>query len=227
MNAKKLYPLVTFGLWLASSSTAWAEREGKGQASAAAAHSGHAGHAEMHGTARASAAATLPSGMPSAVPSSTASAVAATIGSAAPSAVATAADGSRRDELTEEQKAKRKEHMAELRAKWGEMLKKPGVKEEMKKHLSRLAKLRRIGRVAKDAKKDGIQKRVDAAVAKEKQRHDKTMDELKTQTAPAATGTSSGPVAPAVAPAVSAVATGVDRVVPSTPTSMPSVKGSK
>lgn len=88
-------------------------------------------------------------------------------------------------ELSEEKKKKRAEHMAEMRAKWGEILKKPGVKAEMGLHSRRMARLRRIEKVATEKKKDALVKRAVAAQEKEKARHQKKMDELKAQPAPA------------------------------------------
>lgn len=106
-----------------------------------------------------------------------------------------------REKLREERKAKRKEHMAELRAKWGQMLKQPGVKAEMRLHMSRMARLRRIESLAKAKNKDAIVKRTEAAMEKEKARHQKRMDELKAQPGGAASGAASG--APSAAPATS------------------------
>ncbi len=88
-------------------------------------------------------------------------------------------------ELREARKKRRADHMAEMRAKWGDILKKPGVKEEMRIHARRMSRLRRIEKLAKEAKKDAIVKRVNAAEEKEKARHQKKMDELKAQPSPA------------------------------------------
>lgn len=92
------------------------------------------------------------------------------------------------EELREARKKRRNEHLAEMRAKWGEILKKPGVKEEMRTHMRRMSRLRRIEQLAKNGKKDAIAKRATAAMEKEKARHQKKMDELKGQAAPAASG---------------------------------------
>jgi hypothetical protein len=116
------------------------------------------------------------------LPGAPASGSASGSASAAPSASSTG--GRKRRELTDEEKQQRKEHMTELRAKWGETLKKPGVKDEMHTHLSTLAKLRRIAKLAKEDKKEGVQKRAEAAIKREKERHDKKMDELKGSVAP-------------------------------------------
>lgn len=119
-------------------------------------------------------------------------------GSAAPgaaSAAPSAALGQKRRELTDEEKKQRKEHMAELRAKWGEMLKQPGVKEEMHMHLSRNAKLRHILKLAKEDKKEGVAKRAEAALKREHDRHEKRMAELKSSAGPAATTAPAAPTA--------------------------------
>jgi hypothetical protein len=91
-----------------------------------------------------------------------------------------------------ELKKRRDEHMAEMRAKWGEILKKPGVKEEMRLHARRLARLRRMEKLAADAKKDALVKRANAAEEREKARHQKKMDELKAQPAPAGSAPAAG-----------------------------------
>lgn len=100
-----------------------------------------------------------------------------------------------RKELSEAAKERRKAHMAELRAKWGTILKMDGVKEEMRTHSSRLARLRRIEKIAKEKGKDAVAKRAEANIEKEKARHDKKMAELKAKgadggaaAAPAASG---------------------------------------
>ncbi len=82
-------------------------------------------------------------------------------------------------ELTAEQKERRKAHVADVRAKWGSILKVDGVKEEMRVHASRMAKLRRIEKLAKDKSKDAVAKRAATAMEKEKARHEKKLGELK------------------------------------------------
>lgn len=115
---------------------------------------------------------------------------------AGPAPSGSAGEKHKKKELTDEQKQKRKEHMAELRAKWGEQLRKPGVKDEMREHMKRMAKLRKIAKVAKDAKKEAVEKRAEAAMKREKERHDKKMEALKAQPAPAGSA-SAAPSAPA------------------------------
>ncbi len=93
-----------------------------------------------------------------------------------------------RKELRDARKKRRDEHMAEMRAKWGEILKKPGVKEEMRVHSRRMSRLRRIDKLAKEHKKPAVEKRAEAAMAREKARHQKKMEELKGGAAPAPSG---------------------------------------
>jgi hypothetical protein len=87
----------------------------------------------------------------------------------------------RRDrlKLTKDQLEKRKEHLAELRQKWGGFFKHPGFRDEMRLHHHRMAKLRQIERTAKAEKKDALAKRVDALMAKEKARHQTVLDGMK------------------------------------------------
>jgi hypothetical protein len=102
------------------------------------------------------------------------------------------------DKMKDEIREKHKAHMAELRKKWGEMLKNPAVKEEMRLHASRVAKLHRIDELAKADKKDAIAKRAEDALAKEKTRHEKRMEALKADGGATAAGSvgSTPPTAP-------------------------------
>lgn len=99
---------------------------------------------------------------------------------------ASVGDDKDKDKDRDERRERRKAHMAELRAKWGTILKIDGVKDEMRVHSSRLARLRRIAKLGRAANKDGVVKRAETAIEKEKARHDKKMDELKAKAAPAA-----------------------------------------
>lgn len=116
-----------------------------------------------------------------------------------------AAIASAKKELTQAEQdlkaAKKKKHLeqlAEARAKWGDTLKKPGVKEEMKLYAKRLSRLRRMAKLATAAKKDAVVKRANTLIEKEKARHEKKMEELKAQTTPAGSA-SAAPSAPAAA----------------------------
>ncbi len=84
-----------------------------------------------------------------------------------------------RRQLTKDQLEKRKAHLAELRQKWGGFFKAPAFREEMRLHHHRMAKLRQVERIAKAEKKDGLVKRVDTLVTKEKARHQKVLDAMK------------------------------------------------
>jgi predicted outer membrane protein len=83
-----------------------------------------------------------------------------------------------KEDSKEEREGKRKAQAEELKKKYGNDLDKPGVRDELKKHNRRMARLRRIGRLAKAEGKGGIQKRVEVAIVKEKKRHGEAMDKL-------------------------------------------------
>lgn len=82
-------------------------------------------------------------------------------------------------DVKEARKKRRDDHLAEVRAKWGDLAKTPAAKEEMRVHARRMARLHRVEQLAKDAKKDALVKRANAAQEKEKARHEKKMGELK------------------------------------------------
>lgn len=102
-----------------------------------------------------------------------------------------------REKLREERKERRKKHLDEMKAKYGPGLKVPAVRAEMRVHAARMARLHRVEHLAKVAKKDAVVKRTEAAIEKEKARHQKRMDELKSAPGGAASG------APSAAPATS------------------------
>jgi hypothetical protein len=191
MNLQRFTLLASLVLGLAAPQIARADkgppphaRDGKPNASAAAnaqasAQAGAQAGAQANGQA---------SGPASAPPSATPT-------GPSPNASPSAQANGKRRELTDEQKKKRAEHVAEARSQWGDStLKKPAVREEMRKHLSRLAKLRRIAKVAAEAKKESIEKRAKAAIDKEKARHAKAMEALKdgAMPVPSASATAKG-----------------------------------
>lgn len=94
-------------------------------------------------------------------------------------------------DLKAEKRKQRREHLAAARAKWGDTLKKAGVKQEMNLHAKRIARLKRVETLALVGKKEAIAKRAKAAIDKENARHDKKMQELKAQ-APAPAPAHSG-----------------------------------
>lgn len=80
-----------------------------------------------------------------------------------------------RETRAERQKADRNA----LRDKYGDILQQPAVREELKTHASRIARLNQIKRVADDEKKSKIASRADKLIDRENKRHDKRMDAFK------------------------------------------------
>jgi len=80
-----------------------------------------------------------------------------------------------RETRAERQKADR----TALRDKYGDTLQQPAVREELKTHASRIARLNQIKRVADDEKKSKIASRADKLIERENKRHDKRMDAFK------------------------------------------------
>ncbi len=103
--------------------------------------------------------------------------------------------------------ARRAEHQAELKARWGGVLAMPAVREELEHHARRMARLNRAAvlaetEVTKD--KDKLVERIQKLIDKEQARHDKAMERFKSMpTTPAA---SAPGAAAAAAPAASAAA---------------------
>ncbi len=75
--------------------------------------------------------------------------------------------------------ARRTAHIDMMRAKLGPNADKPGVKEELKKHNSRMARLHTMERLAVAAKKEEVLKRVRTALEKEQGRSDKAIEAIK------------------------------------------------
>ena len=96
------------------------------------------------------------------------------------------------EDLRAEKRKKHAEHLAAARAKWGDSLKKAGVKQEMSLHAKRIARLKRVESLAVAAKKEAVAKRAKAAIDKENERHEKKMRELKAGPPPAGTAPKGG-----------------------------------
>jgi hypothetical protein len=87
---------------------------------------------------------------------------------------------------TEEQRAERKkqresrraEAREKAKAKWGDELKKPPVREELRRHVRRMARLARIKEVATEKKNDARVKKADELMERERARHQKRMEQL-------------------------------------------------
>lgn len=76
---------------------------------------------------------------------------------------------------------RRKDHVKELRQKWGDRLAKPAVRAELKVHARRLARLSWARNVATDANKTDKITKIDELIARENARHQAAMDRLKTE----------------------------------------------
>lgn len=84
-----------------------------------------------------------------------------------------------RKELREDRREIRKARRKEVRERWGETVKKPAAKAELKVHARRMARLTRARAVAQDAGKTELVARIDKLVEKEKARHQSAMEKLK------------------------------------------------
>ncbi|MBK8994885.1 MAG: hypothetical protein IPM35_03920 [Myxococcales bacterium] len=83
--------------------------------------------------------------------------------------------------LRETRKERRQERREEIKKKWGDLHKHPAVKAELKVHAWRMARLKRIRAVADAEGKTDTVARVDKLIEKEKERHQKHMDTLKSK----------------------------------------------
>lgn len=84
-----------------------------------------------------------------------------------------------RKETRDDRQDVRKAHRRELREKWGEAVKKPEAKAELKVHGRRAARLVRARKVAEDLGKKELVARIDKLIEKEKTRHQGAMDKIK------------------------------------------------
>jgi hypothetical protein len=86
---------------------------------------------------------------------------------------------------------------AQMRRRWGQLLGRSDVTEELKVHAERAAKLRRIRALAKEASQDELVQRSNRLLAKEQQRHLKRMQGFeKEESGASAPGDPSEPAAP-------------------------------
>jgi hypothetical protein len=106
--------------------------------------------------------------------------------------------------LRETRADRRKADRDALRQKFGsELLARPTVREELKTHAIRTARLNQIKRLAEDAKKKNVVTRADKLIERENARHDKQMLALKSSegaTTPAAAQANPNPGSPAANP---------------------------
>ena len=84
-----------------------------------------------------------------------------------------------RKEMRADRQELRKTHRRELKEKWGETVKKPAAKEELKVHGRRMARLARARAVAQELNKTELMARIDKLMEKEKARHQAAMEKVK------------------------------------------------
>jgi len=84
-----------------------------------------------------------------------------------------------RKEVREERREARKARQRELKEKWGEAIKKPAAKEELKVHGRRMARLQRAKAVAEKLNKKEMVARIEKLMEKERGRHQAAMDKIK------------------------------------------------
>ncbi len=84
-------------------------------------------------------------------------------------------------ELKASRQTRRTERREALKEQWGDdVLKRPAAQAELKVHARRLARLYRMRTLAKEANKDAVVTQVDKLIEREKTRHNKRMDTIKT-----------------------------------------------
>lgn len=102
--------------------------------------------------------------------------------------------GEKKDDLKEEWKEKhrawvekrkdrREERREELKKKWGDVLEKPAAVAELKKHARRVARLQRVKFLAEAGGKTEIVEKAKTLLEKERARHDKRMETIKSEVA--------------------------------------------
>jgi DNA repair protein SbcC/Rad50 len=83
--------------------------------------------------------------------------------------------------LKETRRERRKERIDEIKKQWGnDFAGRPAVKAELKVHAWRVARLNRMRAIAKAESKDAVVTRIDGLLEKERARHKKHMETLKT-----------------------------------------------
>jgi hypothetical protein len=83
-----------------------------------------------------------------------------------------------RAERKKQREARRAEARDKAKAKWGDELKKPPVREELRRHVRRMARLARIKEIATEKKNDARVKKADELMERERARHQKRMEQL-------------------------------------------------
>lgn len=84
-----------------------------------------------------------------------------------------------RQKLRETRKERRESLVKAAKDKWGDLVKKPRVREELRTHARRIARLNQMESVAKENGKDELVERIQKLRDKENARHDKRMEAFK------------------------------------------------
>ncbi len=84
-----------------------------------------------------------------------------------------------RQKLRDTRKERREEMLKSAKDKWGDLVKKPKVREELKVHARRMARLNHMEALAKENNKTEALERIQKLRDKENARHEKRMEALK------------------------------------------------
>ena len=85
------------------------------------------------------------------------------------------------EDLRKTRQERRKEHLKEVRGRWGDVVGKPAAKAELKVHARRVARLGRARRLADSAGKTDLVAKIDKLIERESTRHQAAMGKLKTE----------------------------------------------
>ena len=94
-------------------------------------------------------------------------------------------------ERADSRRERRRERMEELRARYGRLIAEPAVAAELRVHARRMARLNTMRRLAEKEGKTALIPRIDKLIAKERARHQRHMDALKSRGAPAPSASAS------------------------------------
>jgi hypothetical protein len=90
-----------------------------------------------------------------------------------------------RKDRAERQRERHRERAEELRARYGRLLGEPAVQVELRLHARRMARLQTLRRVAEKEGKTALLPRIDKLIEKERTRHQRHMEVLKSRGAAA------------------------------------------
>jgi TolA-binding protein len=87
----------------------------------------------------------------------------------------------RREERRDDRQERRQARREELRKRWGDLVQRPEARAELRVHARRMARLHRIRALAQQAGKTEVVERADKLIAKERERHQRAMDHIRTK----------------------------------------------